>query len=52
MIKKIKNYFKKRTFDYTKKFKSYELAENYLTINNIYFGKTIDYIFGDLLLTI
>ena len=39
MIKKIKNYFKKRTFDYTKKFKSYEFAENYLTINNIYFDK-------------
>jgi putative methyltransferase (TIGR04325 family) len=37
MIKKIKNYFKKKKYDYTKKFTTYNSAQNYLTKNNIYF---------------
>jgi putative methyltransferase (TIGR04325 family) len=39
MLKKIKKYFKKKEFNYTKKFKTYELAQKHLKNLNIYFDK-------------
>ena len=39
MLRKIKRIFKKKTYNYTKKFKSYDLAEKFLKKNKVYFDK-------------
>ncbi len=39
MLRKIKRIFKKKSYNYTKKFKTYSLAENYLDKKNLYFDK-------------
>ena len=39
MLRKIKRIFKKKTYNYTKKFKSYELAEKFLKTKKTYFDK-------------
>jgi len=39
MFRKIKRIFKKKTYNYTKKFKSYDLVEKFLKKNKIYFDK-------------
>ena len=39
MLKKIKRILKKKSFNYTKKFKTYNLAENFLNKRNLYFDK-------------
>ena len=39
MLRKIKRIFKKKTYNYTKKFKSYELAEKFLETKKTYFDK-------------
>ncbi len=39
MLRKIKRILKKKSFNYTKKFKTYSLAENFLNKRNLYFDK-------------
>ena len=39
MLRKIKRIFKKKSFNYTNKFKTYDLAENSLTKSDLYYDK-------------
>ena len=39
MLRKIKRIFKKKSYNYTKKFKSYDLAENSIDKLNLYYDK-------------